>query len=65
VEVVFEGTSIIGEKVKKNVIKNLQKGEYFGFYGFITGKPRTASVISKGFCRVFRIKRAHFLNLLE
>ena len=62
VEIMFEGTNKIGEKIKKNVIKTLQRGEYFGFYSFLTGNPRTASVISKGYCSLFKITRRNFLN---
>lgn len=72
-DVVYEAKNKMNVKSKRNNIKTLQvryefdleKGEYFGFYGFVTGLPRTASVVSKGFCKLFKIKREAFINLLD
>ncbi|CAD8148114.1 unnamed protein product [Paramecium pentaurelia] len=65
VNVIFEQTNNMHEKYTRNQIKILQKGEYFGFLGFITGNKRTATIISKGFCQLYKIQRQHFVNLLE
>ncbi|CAK70771.1 unnamed protein product (macronuclear) [Paramecium tetraurelia] len=65
VNVIFEQTNNMNEKYPRNHIKTLQKGEYFGFLGFITGSVRTATIISKGFCQLYKIQRNHFVNLLE
>lgn len=40
----------MNERYIRNHIKTLSKGEFFGFYGFISGNARTSSIISKGFC---------------
>lgn len=32
---------------------------------FFTGNPRTATAISKGFTRVFKIKRDNFIAILQ
>jgi potassium voltage-gated channel Eag-related subfamily H protein 7 len=65
VEIIFEGTTSIGERFKKNSIKHLSKGEYFGEGAFFTGCKRSFSVISGGFTKLFRIKRDDFLLLLN
>ncbi|CAK62551.1 unnamed protein product (macronuclear) [Paramecium tetraurelia] len=65
VNMIFEQTNNMNEKHSRNHIKTLQKGEYFGFLGFITGSTRTATIISKGFCQLYKIQRRHFVNLLE
>ncbi|CAD8069563.1 unnamed protein product [Paramecium sonneborni] len=65
VDVIFEQTNNMREKHGRNQIKTLGKGEYFGFLGFITGRRRTATIISKGFCQLYKIQRGHFVNLVE
>ena len=57
VDIIFESRNKIGQKEKRNIIKNLQKGEFFGFYGFMTGFGRTATVVSRGCCRLYKITR--------
>ncbi|CAK93307.1 unnamed protein product (macronuclear) [Paramecium tetraurelia] len=64
-EVVFEAKNKMNVKFKRNNIKVLEKGEYFGFYSFITNLPRTATVVSKGFGKLFKISRDNFINLLD
>ncbi|CAK73868.1 unnamed protein product (macronuclear) [Paramecium tetraurelia] len=64
-EVVFEAKNKMNVKFKRNNIKVLEKGEYFGFYSFITNQPRTATVVSKGFGKLFKITRDNFVNLLD
>ncbi|CAD8067471.1 unnamed protein product [Paramecium sonneborni] len=64
-EVVFEAKNKMNVKFKRNNIKVLEKGEYFGFYSFITNQARTATVVSKGFGKLFKISRDNFVNLLD
>ncbi|CAD8058848.1 unnamed protein product [Paramecium primaurelia] len=64
-EVVFEAKNKMNVKFKRNNIKVLEKGEYFGFYSFITNQPRTATIVSKGFGKLFKISRDNFVNLLD
>lgn len=72
-EVIFEAKNKMNVKSKRNNIKvlevyilyDLEKGEYFGFFSFITNQPRTATVISKGFGKLFKITRENFVNLLD
>jgi potassium voltage-gated channel Eag-related subfamily H protein 7 len=40
VEIIFDGTTFIGERFKKNALKNLAKGDYFGEGSFFTGDAR-------------------------
>ncbi|CAD8062006.1 unnamed protein product [Paramecium sonneborni] len=65
VDVIFEQSNNMGEKHIRNQIKTLGKGDYFGFLGFITGSKRTATIISKGFCQLYKIQRVDFVNLIE
>ncbi len=55
VEVVYEGKTLSGEKVKRKVLKTLSKGDVFGEISFFTNHVRTASIYSKGFSKVFKI----------
>ena len=63
VELIFEGKNI-KEKTKRNSFKNYTRYDSFGELSFFTGKPRTATAISRGFTRVFRIKRLIFLDVM-
>lgn len=51
--------------MKRNSLKILKTGDYFGEFSFFTAKPRTASAFSKEFTRVYKIKRDHFLKYLH
>ncbi|KAL4469022.1 hypothetical protein ABPG73_019790 [Tetrahymena malaccensis] len=46
-------------------IKILNKGEYFGSYGFFTGSQRLCGVRSVGFCTLLYITRDDFLYLCK
>ncbi|CAD8213472.1 unnamed protein product [Paramecium octaurelia] len=64
VELIFEGNQI-KEKVKRNTFQNYHQFDCFGELAFFTGNPRTATAISKGFTRVFKISRDKFLNVIS
>ncbi|CAK82664.1 unnamed protein product (macronuclear) [Paramecium tetraurelia] len=64
VELIFEGAEM-KDKVKRNTFKNYTQYDSFGEFSFFSGNPRTATAISRGFTRVFKIKRQVFLELLK
>ncbi|CAD8121488.1 unnamed protein product [Paramecium sonneborni] len=64
VELIFESMEI-NEKIKRNSFKNYTQYDSFGELSFFTGNPRTATAISRGFTRVFKIKRQIFLDVLK
>ncbi|CAD8093484.1 unnamed protein product [Paramecium primaurelia] len=65
VELLFSGKNQLGDMIKRNSIKLLKQYECFGEVAFFTGNPRTATAISKGFTRAFKIKRENFLAILQ
>ncbi|CAD8096311.1 unnamed protein product [Paramecium primaurelia] len=65
VELLFSGKNQLGDLIKKNSIKFLSQYECFGEVAFFTGKPRSATAISKGFTKAFKIKRENFLAILQ
>ncbi|CAD8187950.1 unnamed protein product [Paramecium octaurelia] len=65
VELLFSGKNQLGDLIKKNSIKSLSQQECFGEVAFFTGKPRTATAISKGFTKAFKIKRENFIAILQ
>ncbi|CAD8136310.1 unnamed protein product [Paramecium pentaurelia] len=64
VEIIFEGLNNLNEKTKRNSLKFLTQGDYFGELGFFTGQPRKATAISRAFTKVFKIKRENFIKIL-
>ncbi|CAD8157596.1 unnamed protein product [Paramecium octaurelia] len=64
VELIFEGVEM-KDRVKRNTFKNYSQCDSFGEFSFFSGNPRTATAISRGFTRVFKIKRQVFLDLLK
>ena len=46
-------------------LATLKVGDSFGQYAFFTGTNRTATAISHGFSKAFRIPRADLLNVLS
>ncbi|CAK67981.1 unnamed protein product (macronuclear) [Paramecium tetraurelia] len=65
VELLFSGKNQLGDMIKRNSIKFLKQYECFGEVAFFTGNPRTATAISKGFTRAFKIKRENFIAILQ
>ncbi|CAK56044.1 unnamed protein product (macronuclear) [Paramecium tetraurelia] len=64
VEIIFEGLNSLNEKTKRNSLKFLSQGDYFGELGFFTGQSRKATAISRAFTKVFKIKRENFIKIL-
>ncbi|CAK68206.1 unnamed protein product (macronuclear) [Paramecium tetraurelia] len=64
VELIFEANQV-KERVKRNTFQNYNQFDCFGELAFFTGNSRTATAISKGFTRVFKISRAKFLNVIS
>ncbi|CAD8120889.1 unnamed protein product [Paramecium sonneborni] len=65
VELIFSGKNQQDSLIKKNTIKCLSQNDCFGEVAFFTGNSRSATAISKGFTKVFKIKRENFLFLLK
>ncbi|CAD8106809.1 unnamed protein product [Paramecium sonneborni] len=65
VELLFSGKNQLGDMIKRNSIKYLCQDECFGEVAFFTGNARTATAISKGFTKAFKIKRENFLAILQ
>ncbi|KAL4504036.1 hypothetical protein ABPG72_022666 [Tetrahymena utriculariae] len=47
------------------ILKTIEKQQYFGEISFFTGFSRTASAVASDFCRVYRIKRHKFLEVIK
>ncbi|CAD8084196.1 unnamed protein product [Paramecium sonneborni] len=65
VELLFSGKNQLGDIIKRNSIRLLKQYECFGEVAFFTGNARTATAVSKGFTRAFKIKREYFLAILQ
>ncbi|CAK91401.1 unnamed protein product (macronuclear) [Paramecium tetraurelia] len=65
IELIFEGMNNLNERVKRNSLKYLSQGDFFGELSFFTGEPRKCTAISRGFTKVFKIKRENFLKILS
>ncbi|CAD8072041.1 unnamed protein product [Paramecium sonneborni] len=65
IELIFESMNILNDRVKRNSLKYLSKGDFFGELSFFTGEPRKCTAISRGFTKVFKIKRENFLKVLS
>ncbi|CAD8045151.1 unnamed protein product [Paramecium primaurelia] len=65
IELIFEGMNNLNERVKRNSLKYLSQGDFFGELSFFTGEPRKCTAISRGFTKVFKIKRENFLKVLS
>ncbi|CAD8116964.1 unnamed protein product [Paramecium sonneborni] len=65
VELMFSGKNQLGDVIKRNSIRLLKQYECFGEIAFFTGNARTATAVSKGFTRAFKIKREYFLAILQ
>ncbi len=55
-------THLLGQSLELAV---LREGDLFGEVGFLTGRPRTASVIAVGALEVYEISRCHIEKLIE
>ena len=49
---------------RHRVSVHIQVGDYFGELALLTGEPRAASVIAKGYCKVATLDRRSFKRLL-
>ncbi|EAR92360.2 cation channel family protein (macronuclear) [Tetrahymena thermophila SB210] len=47
------------------ILRTIEKQQYFGEISFFTGFCRTASAVAADFCRVYRIKRQKFLEVIK
>ncbi|CAD8065068.1 unnamed protein product [Paramecium sonneborni] len=65
IELIFEGMNSLNDRVKKNSLKFLTTGDFFGELSFFTGEPRKCTAISRGFTKVFKINRENFLKVLS
>ncbi|CAD8051279.1 unnamed protein product [Paramecium primaurelia] len=65
IELIFEGMNNLNERYKRNSLKYLSQGDFFGELSFFTGEPRKCTAISRGFTKVFKIKRENFLKILS
>lgn len=43
----------------------MSKGDFFGELSFFTGEARKCTAISRGFTKVFKIKRENFIKVLN
>ncbi|KAL4481670.1 hypothetical protein ABPG74_007759 [Tetrahymena malaccensis] len=48
-----------------SIIQVLQKSSYFGEISFITGQTRNLTAKAADFCRIYKINREKFLNLIR
>lgn len=65
--VIKEGTTkVISSILGKNIeLATLRKGDIFGEVAFLTGRPRTASVIANGHIAVYELNRSLLENMIE
>ncbi|EAR94011.3 cation channel family protein, putative (macronuclear) [Tetrahymena thermophila SB210] len=60
---------IIRQSISRNredsIIQVLQKSSYFGEISFITGQIRNLTAKAADFCRIYKINREKFLNLIR
>ncbi|KAL4502753.1 hypothetical protein ABPG73_014510 [Tetrahymena malaccensis] len=47
------------------ILRTIEKQQYFGEISFFTGFCRTASAVASDFCRVYKIKREKFLQVIK
>ncbi|KAL4504038.1 hypothetical protein ABPG72_022668 [Tetrahymena utriculariae] len=62
VELLYESRT--GDK-KQYIFQELHKKQYFGEISFITGQVRGATAKACDFCRLYKIKRQHFLEMIR
>ncbi|KAL4473723.1 hypothetical protein ABPG74_022587 [Tetrahymena malaccensis] len=62
VQLVYESRT--GDE-KEYVFQELHKKQYFGEISFITGQVRGATARACDFCRLYKIKRQHFLEMIR
>jgi len=65
--IIRSGTARVETMLKGRVVRlgGLEQGDFFGEVAFLTGKPRTASVISEGGLEVMEIDRALLQSTID
>ena len=64
VDICFQPINFLGSKVISKTYSTLKNNTPLGEISFFTGKIRTATAISNGFTKLFKIKRKDFLLIL-
>ena len=54
----------VGGKLEKVFLSNLEEGDYFGEMSLITGEPRSASVLTITKCKLLRLSKNDFDQLI-
>ncbi|EWS71395.1 cation channel family protein (macronuclear) [Tetrahymena thermophila SB210] len=63
VSIIFNPTSNQNREAKQ--IHLIKKKEYFGEISFINGNPRTFSAKAADFCRIYKINRQQFIQVIQ
>jgi len=62
---ILQGKVKIVDRQKQMVFSRKEAGQCFGEYAFYTQRPRSATVISDGYCKLLKLSRVDFLSCLS
>ena len=62
VQIIFESNS---EQREDTIVKEIEQKDYFGEIEFLTGNKRYYTAKATDFCRLYRIHRDQFLNIVK
>lgn len=62
---ILQGKVKVMDRHGQEVFVKKEAGECFGEYAFYTQHPRSASIVSDGYCRLLKLRRVDFLSCLS